>query len=188
MGDESSFTMLYERHFTYLVRFVTMRLQDAALAQDIAQATFVAVFQHAHTYRPEYPFQTWLTRIATNKMIDHYRTQSRRITTMQFPVFIDREGQEVMPDYADPRPSIEQQLLENERQQRLVHAVTVLPKKLRTVMCMREFGLQYEEIATATGLSLGTVKSRIFRARRLLGRRKHVFINHPISNGTPGAI
>ncbi len=160
-GDASAYAMLVTR---YRVRLIALarRMLGASQeeAEDVVQEAFVAAYQARQRYRRGEPFRAWLYRIAINRCIDRQRAQARRPT----PAPID-----AVMDPADPAAGPLEALLGDERDQRLQTAVEGLPPKYRAIFLLRHLDdLSYEEIAVATELPLGTVKTHLFRARAQL--------------------
>ena len=130
-------------------------------AEDVAQEAFVAAYDRRATYRAHgEPFRPWLYRIAVNRCLDRLRAQSRRPALVEIAALPEPLGTE--PDPLDA-------LLLGESEARLQEAVAALPPKLRAVFLLRHLDdLSYDEIAAATGLPIGTVKTHLFRARAQL--------------------
>lgn len=170
-GDQAAWRELVSRHtrkvFGLAYRFAG-RVDEA---EDLTQDVFVKVYQGLHRYRPEQaPFGSWLMTVARHQAIDHYRRRrEERLRAAQ-----EVETLETLPAPGEsPLRSLERE----ERAQLVRRALRRLPHDLREALILCDLqGLAYEEIASALGIPLGTVKSRINRgrlelARRLLGRR-----------------
>lgn len=154
-GDQSAFTALVRRHEDRVFGIALRITGDRADALDATQDTFVSVFRQAGTFRAEAAFTTWLYRVAVNSCRDLLRRRRR------LP-----EPTEELPER--PRPGIATEDLVGLRLD-LAGALAQLPDEYRDAVLMHDLGaLPYEEIAQATGVALGTVKSRISRGRRRL--------------------
>lgn len=162
-GDEAAFEALihrYEKKVCTLCRRMC-RSEDDAL--EAAQDTFLAVWRGIGGYRADAAFSTWLYRLASNACLDLLRREKKR----GGDVSLDDAESFVEP--ADPAPQPEELVERAETRRAVREALYALPDDYRAVLLLRETGqLSYAEIAAATGLELGTVKSRINRARQAL--------------------
>ena len=155
-GDGNAFRLLVERYQGPLFSLVGNLVQDPNDRDDIAQETFLAAYLHLNSYDPQRgKFSTWLLRIARNKCIDGLKKQ-RPLTMESLPPQIDPKGP------ADD-------LMEAELYARLDHALAGLPLDQKSAFVLSEIqGLSHEEICQIEGAPLGTVKSRISRAKEKL--------------------
>jgi RNA polymerase sigma-70 factor (ECF subfamily) len=159
-GDLSAFNELVVEYQTLVYTLCYRMLGQAQAAEDAAQETFVSAWRNIHTVRGE-TFRPWLLRIAANLCRDELRRRVRRPSTS-----LDIALEAGMPDPPDEEPSPDASVLTSELRGKLEAALQELPEDQRTalVLCDVE-GLDYNEIATVMNTSLGTVKSRIARAR-----------------------
>lgn len=162
-GDADAFALLVARYRARLIaltrRMLVTSCGSTDEAEDIAQEAFVAAYDKRLSYRRGEPFRPWLYRIALNRCLDRLRIQARRPSLR---IWDDADIQA-----AAPEP--EAALLLSEREARLSQAVAALAPKYRAVFILRHLDdLSYEEIAQATELPLGTVKTHLFRARAQL--------------------
>ena len=158
-GDVAAFSMLVTRYRGRLIALARRMLPGSSSdeAEDMAQEAFVAAYAKRTSFRKGEPFRPWLYKIAVNRCLDRLRALSRRPVTIE----IDSLSE---PKTFGNGP--EELLLSTENEARLQAAVAALPPKLRAVFVLRHLDdLSYEEIATATSLPLGTVKTHLFRAR-----------------------
>ena len=158
-GDVAAFSMLVTRYRGRLIALARRMLPGSSSdeAEDMAQEAFVAAYAKRTSFRKGEPFRPWLYKIAVNRCLDRLRALSRRPVTIEI-------GSLSEPKTFGNGP--EELLLSTENEARLQAAVAALPPKLRAVFVLRHLDdLSYEEIATATGLPLGTVKTHLFRAR-----------------------
>lgn len=131
---------------------------DLDAAMDIVQESFIRAYQALDRFEEGQPFYPWLSTIATNLTLNHLR-RSKRQTSLD----------DSYRERADPAPDPLERLQTEENERRLMEAVQKLPDEYRTVFVLRTFDhLSYEEIAARLHISLGTVDSRLFRARRRL--------------------
>lgn len=164
-GDLDSFNTLV-LHYQDLVFNSALRiLGDQDMAADAAQEAFISAFRSLHTFR-DGSFKAWLLRTVTNACYDELRRLKRRPTTPLEPTTDD--GTEVdSPSWlADPSPSPAEQFEADELEHALQHCLDALPLDFRTVVVLADVqGLDYAEVALASHVPLGTVKSRLARAR-----------------------
>jgi RNA polymerase sigma-70 factor (ECF subfamily) len=165
-GRTSAFGVLYERHHSKIYRTAFRILRNRQDAEDAVQRSFQRGFMCLTRFREDSSFSTWITRIAINEALMLLRQRRR---TKQV-----REKDDDVPtlaafDVPDDRPSPEQVLAQAEVRNALHYAISKLRHNLRTVVVLREVqGLTSAETARHLGLSVGTVKARIFHARRHL--------------------
>lgn len=166
-GQSQSFDLLVERYkdrlFNYLFRLVGNR-DDA---EEIAQEAFVKAYIHAGKYKTIAKFSTWLYTIATNLVRNKMRSRSRAPQIFSLWSKGRYDGEEEKPiDIVDPGRSPDEKINDLELSEIINRAIQEIPEKYRTSFVLREINqLSYEEIAAVTGLKLGTVRSRINRAR-----------------------
>ena len=166
-GDTDAFEALvaaYEKNVFNVALQMTGNREDA---QDMTQEAFLKAYSSLSSFRGDSKFSSWLYRIVSNVCLDFKRRQGRRPSsslTME-----DDEGENIQLDIADESQSPEA-LLERKMTREAVRAgLQQLPDEQRQILLLREIqGLSYEEIGEAMGLEAGTVKSRIFRARKKL--------------------
>jgi len=166
-GDEAACTELVGEHQRMVVQLAMNLLGDRDEALDLSQEVFLRVFRTIHRFRGQSSLRTWIYRIAVNQARNRHRFWRRRHRADQ--VSLDQHvaahgefqsGGELTPD----RMLAQKQLAE-----RLNHALEHLPFDQRTAIILREIdGLSYEEIAFSLGVAIGTVKSRLTRARQAL--------------------
>jgi len=158
-GDSSVFETIVRKYQDRIYNLCRYMLEDSREAQDAAQDAFIKAYQGLKGFRPESTLYTWLYRITVNTCLD-YRKKSRREATRYEPL------NENLPL---DQPLTEQLYAAKEIQAHIQLALQKLPKKLSAVIVLREIeALSYEEIAVVLQVSIGTVKSRIARARERL--------------------
>ncbi len=161
-GSQASFQLLVERYQDRLFALVRHYTKDAALVEDIVQETFLKAFRRLESFQHESSFYTWIYRIAVNTVLDVMKRRGRSpVTAVEDPEFANG------PRAADTRVMAPDAGLQREEIARITHAVLAeLPEIFRTVLVMREFEeMAYQDIADMLGISIGTVESRLFRAR-----------------------
>ena len=152
-GDESTFRILVQRHKDKIRNIIYLTLNSSEAVDDIAQDVLITIYRNLKNFRFQSQFSTWLYRITVNKCKDHLRKV--RIRSIFAPM---KDGEEE-PVYL---PSMELK----EISEIVNNAIAKLPEKLRLPLLLKDIeGLSYQEIAETVECEIGTVKSRIFRAR-----------------------
>jgi RNA polymerase sigma-70 factor (ECF subfamily) len=140
-------------------------LGDNALAEDATQDAFLSAFRHLGGYRGG-SFKAWVLRMVTNTCYDELRRQKRRPTIPLEPVTDDEEEVESPQWLADDSPSPEESMERRELDRAIQHCLQTLPPDFRSVVVLVDVqGLDYEQVAGSVGTPLGTIKSRLARAR-----------------------
>ncbi len=152
-GDESTFRLLVQRHKEKVRNIIYLTLGDSDAVDDIAQEVFITVYKNLKNFRFESLFTTWLYRITVNKCKDHLRKKNVR------KIFVPRkEASGVLRNDSVTEQSDISKLVMN--------AISKLPQKLKIPLLLKDIeGFSYQEIAETMECEIGTVKSRIFRAR-----------------------
>jgi RNA polymerase sigma-70 factor (ECF subfamily) len=171
-GDESAFDTLIRRYEKKITSHVYAMLRDYDRALDLAQETFLRLLTRVDAYRETARFSTWLYRISTNLAIDEIRRR-RRWRMVPFLGKGDQEWQDPAERpvvLGGPRPpSPEAPLLEDERRTMVRQAVATLPPHYRSAVVLKDLqDLPYDEVAEILEVPVGTVKSRVNRARTML--------------------
>lgn len=167
--DQEAFAALVERYKSRVFSLAYRMLGQREEAEDVAQEAFIHVYQALDTFRIGDKFSSWVYRITSNLCIDHLRRRRHKEISMDAPV--DREG-EVKREFPDQGRSPEGQVIDKEFKAALEKAILTLSPAYRTVVVLRHVhNLAYEEIARVLNLPLGTVKTRLFRAREILRRK-----------------
>ncbi|HEX8351636.1 MAG TPA: sigma-70 family RNA polymerase sigma factor [Pyrinomonadaceae bacterium] len=166
-GREDGFEELVRRYQRPIVAYVYRMVGDYDAALDLTQEVFIKVYNSLGRYRPEFKFSTWIYRIAHNAAIDHLRRQgSVRTEVMELT---GEGGSTFEKPLASKSPTPEQETERGERRAEIEEVVGQLPAAYRELIVLRHsHDLSYDEIAEVTGLPLGTVKNRIFRAREAM--------------------
>ena len=166
-GRESGFEELVRRYQRPIAAYVYRMVGDYDAALDLTQEVFIKVYASLSRYRPEFKFSTWIYKIAHNAAIDHLR----RHATREAVASSETDRPEVVVE--SRRLSPEQESERTERCSEIETVVQLLPAPYRELILLRHSqDLSYEEIAEITGLPLGTVKNRLFRAREAM--REHL--------------
>lgn len=169
-GDKSAFDLLVRKYQHRVLKLVGRFVSDAAEAEDVAQEAFIKAYRALASFRGDSAFYTWLYRIAINTAKNALVSNRRR------PVDFDLDLQD--PEQYDRHARLKEGdtpegvLLTEEIRNVVERAMEQLPEDLRTAIVLRELeGLSYEEIAEAMDCPVGTVRSRIFRAREAIDRK-----------------
>lgn len=169
-GDKKAFDLLVLKYQQRIIKLVSRYVRDPTDALDVAQDAFLKAYRALPNFRGDSAFYTWLYRIAINTAKNYLVTQSRRpMESENFRL----EGEQVelesmLKDLATP----ESLLITDEIKETIAEAIEQLPDDLRTAINLREVeGLSYEEIADVMTCPIGTVRSRIFRAREAIDHR-----------------
>lgn len=164
-GDLDSFNTLI-LHYQDSVFHTALRIiGDEDLAQDAAQEAFISAFRSISTFRGG-SFKAWLMRMVTNACYDEFRRQKRRPTTPLEPETADGEEMDSPRWLADPNMTPAEKSEADELEHAIQHCLDALPTDFRTVVVLADIqGMDYSEVATASHVPLGTVKSRLARAR-----------------------
>ena len=169
-GDKAAFDMLFTRYHHRVVSLVRRYLHDPDEVQDVAQEAFVKALRGLPKFREESAFYTWLYRIAVNAVKNHIIAARRRPPDMDIDVEDAqfRESGYRLRDSEDPLAA----LTRDELSIAIHRAMSALPGELRHAVALREIdGLSYEQIASLLECPVGTVRSRIFRARKVIDER-----------------
>ncbi len=167
-GDKHAFELLIVKYQRRLARLISRFVRDAAEVEDVTQEAFIKAYRALPGFRGESAFYTWLYRIGINSAKNYLLAAKRRVPTT---TFFDADDAE---DFEDGGLLREVNTPENELMSKQVVEVVnaslqQLPDDLRTALTLREIeGLSYEEIATVMNCPIGTVRSRIFRAREAI--------------------
>lgn len=162
-GSETAFEELIRMHESKVYSLCRRMCRDEDNALEAAQDTFLAVWRGIGSFREDSTFSTWLYRLATNACLDLLRREKKHSGGVSL------DDEDVHIDLPDPAPQPEEAIERSETQRMVREALYALPDGYREVLLLRESEqLSYQEIAEATGLELGTVKSRINRARLAL--------------------
>ena len=170
-GDERSFELLLQRYRTPLVNFLYRMVRSREQAEDLAQEVFIRVYRAREEYVPSAKFTTWLFRIATNLALNSLRDHRYQKLEMSIdaPLTGSEEGDERPFEVADKHPTVEQELVEEERRKMIRRAIEKLPEKQRAAVLLHKYQeLDYAEIAKILSCSESALKSLLFRAYEML--------------------
>ncbi len=162
------FERLAREHYNELFRAAYRLTRDREEAADLTQETLVKAYLGFQHFEPGSNFRAWLLRILTNTRISRYRHKMRRPETVEWDALTTPDGRETVAA-ADPSPGPEETVLNSFTDEEVDRALAELPDEFRAVAIMADiYEMPYKDIAQALGIPIGTVRSRLFRARRLL--------------------
>ncbi len=164
-GVEGSFEELVRRYQRPISAYVYRMVGDYETALELTQEIFIKVYGSLARYRSEFKFSTWIYKIAHNSAVDHLRRNAGRERSLSSGI----EGDQYELPIESNSPSPEQESERRERKVEIEAVVRSLPNVYRELIVLRHsHDLTYEEIVEVTGLPLGTVKNRLFRAREMM--------------------
>lgn len=168
-GDKRAFDLLVLKYQHKIISIVSRYVKDSADVYDVVQETFIKAYRAIGNFRGDSAFYTWIYRIAINTSKNHLVSRGRRPPASDVEIE-DAEyfsGGDSLKDISSP----ENQLIKDQLESTVNEAIRNLPEDLRTAVTLREMeGLSYEEIAVVMGCPVGTVRSRIFRAREAIDK------------------
>jgi len=170
-GDQSAYELLVIKYQRRIQRLIGRMVRDVDLVEDIAQETFIRAYQALHQFRGDSQFYTWLYRIAVNTAKKFLMELKRDPTVSENAFKSDDEGDETSWAVSEPtnNETPESVLAAKEIAMAVDGALAALPEDLRQALTLREIeGLSYEEISEVMDCPIGTVRSRIFRAREAI--------------------
>jgi RNA polymerase sigma-70 factor (ECF subfamily) len=170
-GDKSAFDLLVRKYQHKVVKLVLRYVRNPAEAEDIAQEAFIKAYRALPQFRGDSAFYTWMYRIAINTAKNSLASRDRSPIAYDLDLTDNEESHRVQTKLQDP-DTPEGLALTEEIRGIVNSAIEGLPEELKTAIVLRELdGLSYEEIAAAMECPVGTVRSRIFRAREAIDKR-----------------
>lgn len=177
-GDMAAFDLLVRKYQHRIAALIGRYIRDWSECQDVTQDTFIRAYRAIGNFRGDAQFYTWLHRIAVNTAKNHLAANNRRPPTEDIEIG-DAElydGGARLRDTDTP----ERELMRQEMELSVMRAVDALPEELRMAITLREVdGLSYEEIAQRMDCPIGTVRSRIFRAREAIDAQLRPLLDNP---------
>lgn len=178
-GDRAAFDLLVVKYQSRVASIISRYVYDSQEVMDLTQEAFIKAYRAIERFRGDSAFYTWLYRIAVNTAKNHLESRSRRpqgsADSAEAENFDDGRR---LRDIASPERLLQREQLQAE----LSNAIASLPEELRTAFLLREYdGLSYEDIARILECPVGTVRSRIFRARDAVDRHLGKLLNHSVT-------
>ncbi|WP_076407706.1 RNA polymerase sigma factor RpoE [Shewanella sp. UCD-KL12] len=169
-GDKNAFNLLVQKYQNKVINLISRYVRNQADVADVSQEAFIKAYRALPNFRGESAFYTWLYRIAVNTAKNHLVAQGRRAPAND----VDAEeaeyydGSDALKEFASP----ERLLMADDIQNVIFDALESLPEELKMAISLRELdGMSYEEIASVMDCPVGTVRSRIFRAREAIDKK-----------------
>jgi RNA polymerase sigma-70 factor (ECF subfamily) len=180
-GDQQAFNLLVRKYERKVVRLISRLVRDPAEVEDVAQEAFIKAYRALPQFRGDSAFYTWLYRIAVNTAKNHLVAQGRRPIPLSDTLSDDEDGESFgREDVVSDNQTPDAELLSRQIAETVNRAIEALPQDLRTAVTLREIeGLSYEEIAEAMNCPIGTVRSRIFRAREAIAQQLRPLLDTP---------
>lgn len=176
-GDKNAFNLLVQKYQNKVMSLISRYVRNQADVGDVAQEAFIKAYRALPNFRGESAFYTWLYRIAVNTAKNHLVAQGRRAPAND----IDAEdaeyydGSDALKEFASP----ERLMMSEEIQKVIFDTLDTLPEELKMAISLRELdGMSYEEIANVMECPVGTVRSRIFRAREAIDKKLKPLLEH----------
>ncbi len=166
-GDRKAYEMIVRRYQQPLVNYLGRMTGEREIALDFTQEVFIKAYASLASFQPRYKFSTWLFKIASNFMIDHWR--KRKITAVSLDQEIETEDGARSLQVADDKPSVARTYEMAQVRKKIDAALAKIPGQLRELFILRHVNeFAYEEIAEIKGLPVGTVKNRVFQAKEMI--------------------
>lgn len=177
-GDSAAFDLLVRKYQHRVVALIGRYVHDWSECQDIAQDTFLRAYRALGNFRGDAQFSTWLHRIAVNTAKNHLVAHKRRPPGEDIDIDDAEQFESALRLRDNDTP--ERELMRQEMEQTVMRAVEALPEELRIAITLREVdGMSYEEIAERMACPIGTVRSRIFRARDAIDAQLRPLLDAP---------
>jgi RNA polymerase sigma-70 factor (ECF subfamily) len=166
-GETQAFELLVRKYQQSIMNYIGRMVRDREMALDFTQDVFVKAYASLRSFEPKYKFTTWLFRIASNLVIDHWRKKKIPARSISEPT----EAGGLADDVPDDEPSVVRKFELAELRRRIEKALERLPVSQRELFVWRHVnGLSYEEMAEIKNLPLGTVKNRVYQAKETIRR------------------
>lgn len=169
-GERRAFDLLMLKYQSRLANLISRLVRNPDDVQDVTQEAMIKIYRALPGFRGDSEFYTWIYRIALNAAKNHLITRNRRPPVNDIDVM---DAEQMIPDARLKDEDTPERILHREEIRKAINeAIVQLPEDLRTAVTLREYdGLSYEQIAEVMGCPVGTVRSRIFRAREAIDAR-----------------
>lgn len=165
-GNMEAFEQLVSHNEKIVYNVIYRIINNSEDTYDLAQDTFIKAYTRIHQFNEESKFSTWLYRIATNTALDELRRRKGK-ETFSINQAMQGEESEIIPQHRDENENVEEKIIEQEKGEMIEIALKELSEEHRVILILRDMqSLSYDEISKVLDITLGTVKSRISRARR----------------------
>lgn len=166
-GEKEAFEMIIRKYQRPLLNYIGRMVAERELAVDFTQEVFIKTYSSLSSFKPQYKFRTWLFKIASNLIIDHWR--KKKIST--FSLNRDQNWGQDRPslEIPDNEPSVAKKYEFSQLRERIEQALEKISPSLRELFIWRHINdFSYEEMAEIKSLPIGTVKNRVFQAKELI--------------------
>ncbi len=168
-GDKKAFEMIVRKYQQPLLAYIGRMVGQREAALDFTQEVFAKAYASLWSYEPRYKFSTWLFKIASNLVIDHWR--KKKITAFSLSEPLDKDDDSLTLEVPDGEPSVSRTFELAELRRKIETAMERLPGSLRELFVWRHVNeLSYEEMAEIKDLPIGTIKNRVFQAKEMIRR------------------
>lgn len=176
-GNTNAFAVIVEKYKDKTFNIVFRMINDYHETEDIVQEAFVKAFKELKNFKIQYKFSSWFFAIALNIAKNRLKRKSL-IKFLSLDKKKETQDDEIVWEIADGKLTPEEELIKKEQAKKINEFVHKLPIKYREVFILRNFGdMSYEEISKITGLPMGTVEVRLFRAGKILSQKYKIFFN-----------
>ena len=166
-GEKKAFEMLVRNYQQHLLNYIGRMVGDREMALDFTQEVFIRAYASLRSFESQYKFSTWLFKIASNLVIDHWRKKKIPTYSLSEPLGPDCDG--LTLDIPDEEPSVVRKFELAELGKKIEWALEQIPAPLRELFVWRHInGLSYEEMAEVKNLPVGTVKNRVYQAKEMI--------------------
>jgi len=166
-GNKNEFSKIERRYSSLIYSLFKKMVHNSADAEDLTQETFIKIYNNLASYNPVYPFSSWILKISSNTCIDFLR--KKRIDTIPLEKQDDDNENDIYLQIPDTTSVPDKNLINKEKIQNINKLVNMLPEIYQHIIRLRfEDDLSYSEISETLNIPLGTVKTLIFRARKML--------------------
>lgn len=173
-GDDEAFARLVDSYKNPVYHFIYRKIPVKGDVEDLAQEVFLKVYKSLHKYDQKRSFSAWLFTIANNHCIDYLRKRRLQAVSLDVPLFPASDGKDVKLEIPDEEFAPEAVYQRTAEQEELLEAIDSLPEEYSLIIKLRHLkGYSYEEIGQLLNIPLGTIKSRIYRARHELKKLLH---------------
>jgi RNA polymerase sigma factor (sigma-70 family) len=169
MGNQKAYAALMDLHWNMVYDFLLVKTGDEATADDLTIEVFGKAFKNLHQYSPDFAFGAWISKIASNHFIDHYRKTRNKTFPLSGTVAANDESLDCVPCLACEDPDPEENFIRKQKVLLMHETVKRLKPHYRKLIELRYFKeYSYQEIAAEIDMPMGTIKVQLYRAKELL--------------------
>lgn len=168
-GEKRAFEMIIRKYEQPILNYIGRMVGERETASDFSQEVFLKVYASLSSFRPQFKFSTWIFKIASNYLIDHWRKRKLPTVSLDHPAGGGEDNQPLQVACAEP--SVVRKLEMAELRKRIETALEKIPLHLKELFIWRHVnGLSYEEMAEIKSIPIGTIKNRVFLAKEMIRR------------------